>query len=208
MSGEQPNLAVSQAALQLIKAGIDKAHGELKEHGRIGEATAGHGFADLSLSAMDMGHPGLAQQFETFCERWGWGVRTLVQKGTNFAAAVGVAAGGFQEQDQYVKNTVKVAVNSVNGNPHLSEEGVAAKDWDEIKSQRPTDNPDYSAESMARAQAETDQLWRDTRYDVLDAQMDSMERSGLISAQERQQVEAGSREVLDPSREAVERAGQ
>ncbi|WP_328625776.1 hypothetical protein OHA88_14115 [Streptomyces sp. NBC_00353] len=41
MSGDRPDLEVPPEALALIAQGIDKAHGELKDLGMIGEALAG-----------------------------------------------------------------------------------------------------------------------------------------------------------------------
>lgn len=155
MSGEQPDLAVPPEALAVIAAGIDMAHAELKELGMIGEATTGRGFSDLALSGLELGHAGLTAQFETFCERWEWGVRALMQRGNGFASAIGLSAGAIHEQEQYVKDTFKIAVNSVNGNPHLSEEEVKAKRWAEISTQTPYDNADWSPESFSEVHGES-----------------------------------------------------
>ncbi|MEU9980527.1 hypothetical protein [Streptomyces sp. NPDC050856] len=100
MSGEQPDLAASEPALLLIKAGIDRAHGELKELGMVGEATAGRGFAELSLSGLSMGHSGLAEQFKTFCERWDWGVHPADQVGRLVAVGHGKCALGSLSRGQ------------------------------------------------------------------------------------------------------------
>ncbi|RST11819.1 hypothetical protein E2C00_13145 [Streptomyces sp. WAC05374] len=206
MSGTDPDLAASQAGLRLIALGIDKAHEELKDLGMIGEATAGRGFSELSLTGLELGHAGLAAGFKTFCERWEWGVRGLMQRGNGFASAVGLSAGAFHEQEQYVKDTIKIAVNAVNGNPHLTEDEVKAKDWDEIRSQRTGDNADYSAESMAAAQRNVEQTWKDTGYDVEDAALDSLESSGALDPALREAVDQRMRETFDPTQEAVDRA--
>jgi hypothetical protein len=208
MSGEKPDLAAPAGALELIAKGINGAHAELKELGMIGEATTGRGFTDLALSGLELGHAGLTEQFETFCERWEWGVRSLMQRGNGFAMAVGLSAGGFAEQERYVKDTMKIGVNSLNGNPHLTEDEVKAKSWDEISTQTVFDNPDYSAESFSKAHAEVKQTWQDTTYDVEDAMLDSMERSGVIDEQTRQGADREMREMLDPSDEAVKQAEQ
>ncbi|ORT57885.1 hypothetical protein [Streptomyces sp. CB03238] len=206
MSGTEPDLAASGAALRLIALGIDKAHEELKDLGLIGEATAGRGFSELALSGLELGHTGLASGFRTFCERWEWGVRALMQRGNGFASGIGLSAGAFHEQEQYIKDTFKIAVNGVNGNPHLTEDEVKAKDWDAIKSQLPEDNPDYSMESMAAAHENVKQTWKDTAYDVEDAALDSLENNGALDPRTREALDERMREIFDPSPGGVERA--
>ncbi len=48
------------------------------------------------------------------------------------ARRAGLAAGMTREEDQYVEGTFKVAVNAVVGNPHLSEQEVEEKGWQEL----------------------------------------------------------------------------
>ncbi|MEV5202987.1 hypothetical protein [Streptomyces sp. NPDC053720] len=206
--GQQPDLEVPPDALALIAQGIDKAHGELKDLGLIGEAATGRGFSDLALSGLELGHEGLAAEFETFCERWEWGVRGLMAWGNRFAAGVGLSAGSFHEQDQYIKDTFKIAVNAVNGNPHLSEDEVKEKSWDEIRSQSPYDGADGSQESFDRAQEEVRQTWQDTGYDVQDGMLDSMRNSGVISPEVREAADEESRRMFDPSDKALRQAQQ
>ncbi|MGW2088192.1 hypothetical protein [Streptomyces sp. NPDC001880] len=206
--GQQPDLEVPPEALALIAQGIDKAHGELKDLGLIGEAAAGRSFSVLALSGLELGHEGLAAGFEAFCERWEWGVRGLMAWGNSFAAGVGLSAGAMQEQEQYVKDTFKIAVNAVNGNPHLSEDEVKEKSWDEIKSQSPYDGADWSQESFDRAREEVGQTWRDTGYDVQDGMLDSMRNSGVISPEVREAADEQARRTFDPSDEAVRQAQQ
>ncbi|MFB6873520.1 hypothetical protein [Streptomyces sp. NPDC056323] len=162
MSGDGSDLRVPPEALAAIAKGIDLAHAELKDLGMVGEASAGRGFSDLGLSGLELGHGGLAAAFETFCDRWEWGVRALTQKGNKFAVGVGLSAGSFAEHEQYVKDSFKIGVNSLNGNPHLSEDEVKEMSWDTVRSQTMYDNPDFSTESALRANEEVDQLWRDT----------------------------------------------
>ncbi|WP_149179844.1 hypothetical protein [Streptomyces sp. TRM49041] len=204
----EPNLTLPPSALKSLTDGINKAHSELKDLGMIGEATAGRGFSELALSGMELGHDGLAGQFKTFCERWEWGVRTLMQRGNVLAGALGLAAGGIHEQDQYVKDTIKIATNAVNGNPHLSEEEVTAKSWAEIRSQTPTDGADWSKQSFSEAHAEVKQVWEDTSYDISHQLLDSMERSGMYTTEERAVLDEVMRRQLDPTDAAVQRAKQ
>ncbi|MCM2393118.1 hypothetical protein [Streptomyces albipurpureus] len=206
MSGTDPDLAVPPGALELIASGIDKAYGELKDLGLVGDATAHRGFADLALSGLDLGHRGLSEEFKTFCRRWEWGVRGLMQRGNGFARELGLSAGASYEQEQYRKDSFKIGLNSLNGNPHLSEDEVTKKSWDEIRNQAAWDNPDYSAESFSKAHDEVKQTWQDTTYDVNDALMDSMTDSGVIDPRFREALEVQAQETYDPSEEAVQRA--
>ncbi|MEU0393263.1 hypothetical protein ABZ208_10875 [Streptomyces sp. NPDC006208] len=206
MSGKDPDLQAPPVALLAIAMGIDLAHAELKELGMIGEATTGRGFSDLALSGMELGHAGLTDEFTTFCERWEWGVRALTIKGNVFAQGVGLSAGSYAEQEQYVKDSIKIGVNSVNGNPHLTEDQVKEMRWDQIKNQTIFDNPDWSAESFSEAHEEVKQTWKNTGYDVMDAQMDSMERSGLIDPKLRDQMDVELREMFDPDEATVAQA--
>ncbi|UYQ62734.1 hypothetical protein [Streptomyces peucetius] len=208
MSGENADLVAPPSVLEEIAAGIELAHTELKDLGMIGEASVGRGFSDLALSGLELGHGGLTSQFETFCERWEWGVRALTLKGNLVAQALGLSVGSFAEQEQYVKDAIKIGVNSVNGNPHLSENEVKQMRWDTIRDQHMWDNPDWSPESMAEAHAEVEQTWRDTTYDVEDALLDSMERSGALDPTMREAIDGEMKDMLDPSQETVDLAEQ
>ncbi|MDX3501189.1 hypothetical protein PV689_04615 [Streptomyces sp. ATCC51928] len=202
MSGENADLNVPPAALAQIAKGIGLAHAELKELGMIGKASAGRGFSDLALSGLELGHSGLASQFETFCKRWEWGVRALTQRGNSFALGVGLSAGSFAEQERYIKDSFKIAMNSTNGNPYLSEDEVKGMSWDSISKQHAWDNPDWSADSFTEAHDEVKQQWKDTGYDVGDALLDA---SG-VDAEQREGIDAWAEEHLDPSEETVAQA--
>ncbi len=208
MSGDKPDLATPEGALEQIASGINAAYAELKELGMIGEASTGRGVSDLALSGLELGHGGLTEQFKTFCERWEWGVRALMLRGNAFAQGVGLSAGSFAEQERYLKDTLKIGVNAVNGNPHLTEDEVKQKSWDDIKSQSPYDDADYSKESFAKAHADSQQTWRDTTYDINDGLMDSMQNSGVIDPDVRAAADKELRDRLDPSEEAVQQAEQ
>ncbi|MFI8007672.1 hypothetical protein [Streptomyces sp. NPDC086010] len=174
----------------------------------IGEASTGRGFSDLALSGLELGHGGLTSEFETFCNRWEWGVRALTHKGNGFALGVGLSAGSFAEQEQYVKDSFEIGVNSLNGNPHASEDEVKAMSWDTIRSQSAYDTPDYSWESMSQAKDEVNQNWKYTAYDVEDAALDSMERSGVVDPEVRAAADERLKEQLDPSQETIRQAEQ
>ncbi|MGW3325201.1 hypothetical protein [Streptomyces virginiae] len=208
MSGNDADLEAPTWALVEIARGINKAHAELKELGTIGEASVGRGFSGLALTGVELGHDALTAEFETFCNRWGWGVRALTLRGNSFAQGVGLSAGSFAEQDQYIKDSFKIGVNSLNGNPHLSEDEVKEMDWSTVRDQHMWDSADWSRESFSEAHGEVKQTWKDTGYDVMDAQLDSMERSGLIDPAVRDRMDEQLKEDLDPSRETIEQAEQ
>ncbi|MGW2713370.1 hypothetical protein ACWC4J_30995, partial [Streptomyces sp. NPDC001356] len=105
MSGGGEDLATE--GLGLIAKGLTEALGELKELGMVGEAGAGRGFSDIALSGLELGHQGLTDEFKSFCERWEWGVRSLIDEGNGFALKTGLAAGTYYETDQYVEGTFK-----------------------------------------------------------------------------------------------------
>lgn len=125
-----------------------------RERGRTGRAVE-------FLAGMEMGHGGLAGDFEDFSEKWEWGVRALVQNANGLAERLGLSAGMAHEEDQYAAGTVKVALNSVSytGNPHATEEEVAEQGYGDIMM---PDAPDWSGESWDKAGDQMSQDWKDT----------------------------------------------
>lgn len=174
----------------------------------IGEASAGRGFSDLVLTGLELGHDGLTSQFETFCSRWEWGVRALAQRGNGFAQAVGLSAGSFAEQERYIKDSIKIGVNSLNGNPHLTEDEVKQQRWDTIRDQQAWDGADWSGESFSTAHDEVEQTWKNTAYDVEDSMLDGLERSGAIAPETRDGADQRLKDLLDPDQATVEQAEQ
>lgn len=169
MSGGQPDLDVSKEALGQIAQGITQTLGELKEIGMVGTASMGRGFAKIGLSAMDTGHDGLSSAFNRYCERWEWGVRSLVQQGNNFAESVGLSAGVLHEQDQYVRGSFKVVANAAWGNPYASEGDITGKGWGEVLADNPYTqirDADYSEESFEHASRESKDAWKSAIHDV------------------------------------------
>ncbi|GGW56776.1 hypothetical protein GCM10010381_47750 [Streptomyces xantholiticus] len=63
-------------------------------------------------------------------------------KGNIVAQPLGLSAGSVAEQEQCIKDSIKIGVNSVNGNPHLSEDETKQMSWDTIRDQHAWDNPD------------------------------------------------------------------
>ncbi|WP_156725670.1 hypothetical protein [Streptomyces apocyni] len=208
MTESNADIHVPPGALADIAKGISLAHSEMKDLGMIGESTVGRGFSELALSGLELGHGGLASEFGTFCDRWEWGVQALTLKGNVVAQALGLSVGSFAEQERYVKDSLKIVVNSANGNPHLSEDEVKKMSWDTIRDQRAWDNPDYSPESFKEANQEIKQTWKNTTYDVGDAMLDSMERSGMVDPEARDRFDEHAKEALDPDQATVDQAEQ
>ncbi|MEU3658284.1 hypothetical protein AB0E77_00755 [Streptomyces sp. NPDC032940] len=155
--------------LDLITQGITLTLEELRELGMVGQAGAGRGFSDIALSGLVVGHEGLTSAFTSFCERWEWGVRALVAEGNDFAAGVGLAAGTLYETDQYVEGTLKIATNSLVGNPYATEEEITGKSWSQLGDDTVDAylHPDYSKESFEQAWANSKQGWMDAGRDVM-----------------------------------------
>lgn len=155
------DLEVSPAAVKNIQDGLRAAIGELRESGDAAGASMGAGFENLAMTGMEAGHAGLATDFEVFCERWEWGVRSLVQNASTLARSLGIAAGTVWEEEQYLHGTFRVVANAAYGNPHASEDEIEKKPWGEIFS-ADVYKPDYSAESFEKSNEQIRQTWSDT----------------------------------------------
>ncbi|AIR98137.1 hypothetical protein [Streptomyces glaucescens] len=153
--------------LGLVAQGLTAALGELKELGMVGMAGAGRGFGDIALSGLELGHEGLTADFGSFCERWEWGVRSLINEGNAFAVRTGLSAGTYYETEQYVEGTFKVVTNAAIGNPYASEEEVTGKGWGDIATSGAFGGVDYSKESFDQALANSKQGWMDAGRDVM-----------------------------------------
>ncbi|WP_327578347.1 hypothetical protein [Streptomyces sp. NBC_00145] len=130
MTGGTKDLQVG--GLAKITEGITLTLAELKEIGMVGMAGAGRGFDGMALSGLALGHADLTSAFGSFCERWEWGVRSLIAEGNNFAEGVGLAAGTLHETDQYVDGALKIGANSVMGNPYASEDDITKMSWGDL----------------------------------------------------------------------------
>ncbi|MBT2410788.1 hypothetical protein J7I94_09475 [Streptomyces sp. ISL-12] len=160
---------VDPEALERITRGIDLAMAELKELGFDIEAGLGRGFDDLELKDLEVGDAALCQVFADFCERWGWGVRSLVRDANEFAQRLNLSAGLYHEQEQYVSNTLKGLWTAAAGNPYLTEEQVAQRSWSQTLKDNSVShvmNPDYGAESVLEADRAARQAWAQAEQDV------------------------------------------
>jgi hypothetical protein len=201
--GKGDGIRWNKESLNLIEKGLKGAIDELKQSGSSATASLqGAGFEGLSLTGMEMGHGGLAGDFEDFCEKWEWGVRALVQNANGLAERLGLSAGMAHEEDQYTAGTMKVALNSVSytGNPHATEEEVAKQGYGDIMM---PDAPDWSGESWDKAGDQMSQDWKDTGRELTTKgrggmYMDMAQDATGISDE---QVEAAQDQAFGPSPE-------
>ncbi|MFI1604936.1 hypothetical protein ACH4YN_22700 [Streptomyces griseofuscus] len=168
MSGDGEDLKTE--GLALITKGLNDALGELKELGLVYAADAGRGFDKVGLTGLQLGHDGLTGEFKSFCERWEWGVRALIDEGSGLAMKTGLAAGTYYDTENYVVGTFKDVANAAIGNPDASEEDVEKMGWGDIFKSSPYDgNVDYSKKSFDDAWANSKQGWDDDARDFMDS---------------------------------------
>lgn len=199
MSGDAKDLRVG--GLELIAQGITLTLDELKELGMTGRAGAGRGFEELALGDLELGHGELVAGLKSFCERWEWGVRSLVNEGNAFAQGVGLSAGTFHETDQYVGNSLKIAVNSLNGNPYATEEEVTQKSWGDLVKQHPLADPDYSADSFEKATDNVGQAYKDAARDAATSPLAGPLSPQNLTGQSDEEYEAMLDDRFGPSAE-------
>jgi hypothetical protein len=160
---------VTETSLNQAAAGLNGVIDELQSIGQEASADVGRGFSNLKLTGMQTGHAGLTSAFSGYCDRWEWGVRTLVQDGTEIAERLGLSAGTYYEMDQYAESTLKVVVAADLGDPNQTEEQAEDSSWSEIAGDNPVNdflNPDFSAESAQQAVSDMGQTWKDTAHDM------------------------------------------
>ena len=122
---------VDRAALSETARGINETITALKGLGLDETAEVGRGFSGVSLSGLQAGHPDLAAAFGGFCDRWSWGVRSLVQDGSQFAARLGLSAGIYADTEQYLTGVAKNVTVALAGDPHLTDGQAASASWSE-----------------------------------------------------------------------------
>ncbi|MCT9089267.1 hypothetical protein N4G70_10345 [Streptomyces sp. ASQP_92] len=172
MSGEgTEDLRIPPEALTLITQGINGALSELEELGLVGQAGMGRGFGSMAMGGLELGDDGLTETFRSFCERWEWGVRALVQEGNDFALRAGLSAGIVYREDQYVQGGFKVLANSAMGNPHATEDEVTGMSWGDLADHTMYAHADFSAESFQKADADIKQSVKDAGRDMSDSKL-------------------------------------
>ncbi|MVU78266.1 hypothetical protein GPX89_13555 [Nocardia sp. ET3-3] len=144
-------LKVEPAVLTQAANGINSIIGSLSDLGIKETGASGRGFALLALSPLQAGKASVQSTFETFCNRWSWGVRSLVQSANSMAQSVGLAAGRYQMMDEQAKNTIKEVYSQLFSNPHLTKDQIDKRSLSETLSDNPFNalaHPDYSAKSF------------------------------------------------------------
>ncbi|MFE7723793.1 hypothetical protein ACFU44_32745 [Nocardia rhizosphaerihabitans] len=148
------DLNVDPALLTQAANGITGIIDELSDLG-VGETGAvGRGFSQLAMSAMEAGKANVQTTFETFTERWSWGIRALVQSGNEIAKILDLSAGRYYLIDQQASNALKQAFTHLAGNPHASKEDIEKMDWGQVLSNNTWNlaaQPNYSASSFGDA---------------------------------------------------------
>lgn len=124
-------------AFEELTKGIKAATAELKELGFDVEAQLGRGFGRLSMDSVECGDDGLASVMESFCDRWGWGVRSLMQDANEFSKKLDLTAGIYYEQEQYLSDAMKQTVNAAMGDPSLTAEQLHKRSWSQIGGDNP-----------------------------------------------------------------------
>jgi hypothetical protein len=168
-----PGYSVSPDLLHKTAEGINNTIGELKAVGMDETADAGRGFSQLELRGMQVGHQGLQEAFQQFCDRWSWGVRTLVQDGNHIAQQLHLAAGSYHDMEQYASGALKDVVSDVMGNPHLTDDQVEKESWGQVGADNPINqalHPDFSAQSWEKTGHDAAQTWKGEARDVAEGQ--------------------------------------
>lgn len=148
------DLQVDPQVLIQAANGITAITGSLADLGIAETASMGRGFSLLSLSPLEAGAHDVQAAFEEFVERWSWGVRYLVQAANSIARTLDLNAGRYHDMEQIAETMYKTVWTDVFGNPHLTTEEIADRDWGETFADNPINNmlhSDYSAESFMEA---------------------------------------------------------
>lgn len=158
---------VDRSALRETAQGINDTLGALEKLGFNEEAGVGRGFSGLALSGLQVGNAGLQSAFSGFCDRWSWGVRTLVQDGNQFAQRLGLSAGIYAATEQEIIGSVKNLVDAGVGDPHLSDQQVADGSWSEAAGVTPAQAPDdFSGQAWQQAGDQMKQTWVAEGHDI------------------------------------------
>lgn len=154
---------VNPDLLRQTASGINGTIAELKTLGITEAAEEGRGFGNLEMTGLQAGHEGLRSSFAGFCDRWAWGVRTLVKTGNDIAHQLDVQAGTYHDNEQYVVGVFKDVVNAVAGNPRASEQQVENSSFGDIVA---ADKPDFSAASFDNADRTIAKTWSSVAGDA------------------------------------------
>jgi hypothetical protein len=148
------SVTVDPAVLKQAAEGIDATIGELSKLGIAETGASGRGFSLVALSPLQAGKAIVQSGFQSFADRWSWGIRQLVQAGNSLSVALGLAAGRYYAMDQEASNALKVVVTDLMGNPHLSTAQIEKLSWGQVFADNPVNDilhPDYSPASFEQA---------------------------------------------------------
>jgi hypothetical protein len=169
MSGGQ-GYEVAPEALKELASGIQGAIDALKGMGLGQSYQLGRGFSGLELTGMEASSAGVKSSFDAFCERWSWGVRSLVQDGNEIALRLGLSAGLYHDQEQYVSGVLKDAVSAaIGGNPDQDQSQTEKESWGQVWGDNAfteAAHPDFSTASAVQAQQKMSQLWKGEQTDL------------------------------------------
>lgn len=146
------HLDVDPALLANASEGINKVVGELKGLGIEQSGAVGRGFSLLNLTGLQAGTAELHDAMDGFCDRWEWGVRSIVQDANTIAQNLGLAAGLYHDMEEYASSRFKRLVADGVADPRQSDEQTDQQSWGEVMSS-PIDGlrPDYSVASSVQA---------------------------------------------------------
>ncbi|MDF3300130.1 hypothetical protein [Streptomyces tropicalis] len=201
-AGGTPDLRA--IGLALIADGIDRALSELGKLGLIddaGRSGTGRGFDDLEMDGMTVGDETVGAAFHSFCERWQWGVRALIDEGNAFAAGVGLAAGTMYQTDQTVENSFKVGLNSLEGNPYASEQQIDQEGWGQLATPGWL-HPDYSEKSFRNGLTASEQSLKGMGRDLATAEaVPGVEVAPTLAGMDEDQYNAALDATFGPQQE-------
>ncbi len=162
---------VTPELLKQTAKGINDTIAELQKLGIAESGEIGRGFSQLALHGMQVGNQRLEQDFGEFCERWAWGVRTLVQDGNQFAATLHLAAGEYHDAEQYAIGVLKDVTGSLVGDPHKTDEQIEKESFGDIADQGNPLNADYSGKSFEQLGSDASYTWRAEGRDLSEGPM-------------------------------------
>jgi hypothetical protein len=111
---------VDRSALHQAAQGINDTIDALQGLGLDETGDVGREFSGLALSGLQAGDASLTQAFGNFCDRWSWGVRSLVQDASQFATRLGIAAGAYSDTENFLVGVAKDATDALVGDPHMT----------------------------------------------------------------------------------------
>jgi hypothetical protein len=159
--------SVDRAALNETAQGLNDTISALKGLGFDETAEIGHGFSGLALPELQAGDSGLASAFGDFCDRWSWGVRSLVQDGNQFAERLGLTAGTYSDTEEFLTGVTKDVVDSFAGDPHLTDQQAAQASWSQDAAEVTGAQTTGGDTTWSQAGQEAEQQWEGVGHTAL-----------------------------------------